>query len=64
MPNLQGGYYLHLAEEDIEIQRDEVPGQITGLELTELNSQVYLTSGSLAVPTSLLLTRQLSSLLP
>lgn len=64
MPNLQGGYYLHLAEEDIKIQRDEVPGQITGLELTELNSQVYLTSGSLAVPTSLLLTRQLSSLLP
>lgn len=44
MPNLQGGYYLlHLAEEDIEIQRDEVPGQITGLELTELNSHVYLT---------------------
>lgn len=31
----------------MEIQRDEVACQIIGLELTELNSQVYLTSGSL-----------------
>lgn len=56
MPNLHGSYYyLHLAEEDIEIQRDELPCQNAGLEWTERLSD-FRVSGPTHIPTSVYLT--------